>query len=558
MAFNPSKLASLLLGGLSILSVLASLVALAFPALPVSAPLKEAAGLLLLFLLPLAALGLASRRRGGLWALAAMVLGFASLPLLRISLPNADDPGPLSAILSFLLVCGPLLLAALALLKPEARGLLEKAQAEARRSGLASAEERRGAKGKKAWAALVLAILSALLGVFVCLLAWRAVSKAQGGLFGVMMPVLMPYWAFAFLALACLSFRAARAGKLGRITSLCLALPALAAFGLALLPLADTPFAIAAAEREFRSAFASSAASWRSPLSRPSPFSLGDFFLGTAPQAAEKSLNVSYLRERASNGRDYDFRFDAWRPASKAPHPVLIRIHGGAWVMGDKGPFNMGAMNRYLASRGYAVFDIQYGLSEKGSFSLKGASEPTEGPFSLDDMVRQIGAFTSFLADHAEDYGADLSRVFVSGGSAGGQLVLATVLATSSGLRDTRPGLGFDPRLKVLGLIPFYPAVGLAHTLGVPGSPELDQPLALVTPAAPPALVYQGGHDGMVPLAKVRDFREGWRAAGAPPLAMIEFPFAGHGSDLDFSGPFNQVFLYYMESFMALEAGKAH
>ena len=35
-------------------------------------------------------------------------------------------------------------------------------------------------------------------------------------------------------------------------------------------------------------------------------------------------------------------------------------------------------------------------------------------------------------------------------------------------------------------------------------------------------------------------------------MRLLTMPYAGHGSDLYFSGYYNQVFLYYMERFMEI------
>ena len=41
----------------------------------------------------------------------------------------------------------------------------------------------------------------------------------------------------------------------------------------------------------------------------------------------------------------------------------IINIHGGGWIIGNKGFENRPTASRYLAQQGYAVFDIQYGLA---------------------------------------------------------------------------------------------------------------------------------------------------------------------------------------------------
>lgn len=56
----------------------------------------------------------------------------------------------------------------------------------------------------------------------------------------------------------------------------------------------------------------------------------------------------------------------------------------------------------------------------------------------------------------------------------------------------------------------------------------------------------------MVPLHTARNFKEKYQAAGNEQCALLEMNWAGHASDFYFSGYFNQVWIYYMERFMAL------
>jgi acetyl esterase/lipase len=343
------------------------------------------------------------------------------------------------------------------------------------------------------------------------------------------------------------------------------AAPAIAAALLCWLPVWQTPSIVAASRAAFAAAFppaAAAAAVAGAPAPAPAgsalrsapaptPLNLGALFLGAPAPDVRAERGIAFLEETDADGRSYRFAADFWRPAGDGPFPVVIRVHGGAWVSGDKGAGNMGFMNRYLAGRGYAVFDIQYGLNRDAEFALKAPTPPELlGPFGIDDMVRQIGAFSAFLADNADRFAADPDRVFLSGGSAGGQLILAAALAASSGYAERRPGYGIDARLTVLGLAPFYPAVGGAAGLGISGSPELQQPIRLLSAAAPPALVYQGGLDGLVPLARVREFAAAYNAAGGGRMALIEFPTAGHGSDLEFWNCYNQVYVYFLDRFL--------
>lgn len=371
----------------------------------------------------------------------------------------------------------------------------------------------------------------------------------------MLVPQSLPYWSPAFLAVAALAARSGGMRKSARAGGLLLALPAAAAAVLGGLPVYQVPGMIRTAQADFSRAFGGA-----DPVSsdgrpqRPA-FSLGRMFLGTSPGRVRSRLDVPYYTETSADGRSFTFRFDQWSPGGHGLHPVLVRIHGGGWNSGDKGYGNMNNVNRHFSSLGYAVFDLQYGLAESGTFTPRAPTpKGMLGPFGIEDMLRHLGAFSSFLADRAEELGADPARVFVSGASAGGHLALAAALAQTSGYSRDRPGTGLDPRITVRGVIPFYPGIGYAAGMGIPSKPELDDLKALLGPGNPPALFYQGALDGMVDPARVRNFVRTYNASGGGTAALVEVPSAGHGSDLIFWNPYSQVFLHFMERFMALHS----
>ena len=282
------------------------------------------------------------------------------------------------------------------------------------------------------------------------------------------------------------------------------------------------------------------------------PFSLTGYFLGVRPQHCEIIRDVQFFRAEDAalpQDRDLELYFDAYLPLDEPQgpgrRPVLIRIHGGGWRLGDKGMGNMMQVNRHFAAQGYAVFDVQYGL--KGNPEQPPVITPSHvlGPFGLDDMMRHLGYFARYLEEHADDYGADLDAVFVSGGSAGGQLACALALALSEGLE---PSL-FGSSLTVRGLVPFYPANGVSDAW-IGGDSRWRSPEGLVRDDSPPCLVFQGAQDAMVPPETSRRLCRAYAAAGNPSCAVLSFPFAPHAADLYFPAYYSQVFLYFMERFL--------
>ena len=122
---------------------------------------------------------------------------------------------------------------------------------------------------------------------------------------------------------------------------------------------------------------------------------------------------------------------------------------------------------------------------------------------------------------------------FYFGGLAGGQLTCATALGIASGNYPSIFGTG----ITIRGFIPFYPAnQGVALVDNNVSNPEFDNPALLVTANSPPCLDYQGSQDGLVNPAISYALQSTYTSHGNSHCAVIELPFGGHGSDLDFSG----------------------
>lgn len=333
---------------------------------------------------------------------------------------------------------------------------------------------------------------------------------------------------------------------------------------LSFLPLASTPIFIQTAGKEFDRAFNPEfGGDWRNSIDSivedtyfsPSPFELAEYFLGPANPQCRTFSDILYFNGSLSNySQDsaIELYFDAFLPPENVPglpgqNSTLIRIHGVGWTIGDKGNQNMNMMNRYFAAQGYCVFDIQYGLNNVSDLfsNLPGEPEYVKGNFTIDDMMRHIGNFTKYLERNAAEYGANLDSVFVSGGSAGGQLACATALSLHHNNYSV-----FSSAFTIKGLIPFYPANNPQFEFSRTSRPEWVNPDLLVDNSSPPCLIFQGDKDALYPAA-IR-FKEAYLSAGKSDCGLLVFPFAGHAADIYFPGYYNQVFLYYMERFMYL------
>ncbi|MFW9968832.1 MAG: alpha/beta hydrolase fold domain-containing protein [Candidatus Odinarchaeota archaeon] len=323
--------------------------------------------------------------------------------------------------------------------------------------------------------------------------------------------------------------------------------------GLLITPLILTQNTTNNIERSFTNSFGSN---WKENIPSEAenyfldtPFSLSSYLLGTPPKDCRIERDMLFYDDEGIK-----LFFDAYLPLNDdeelpGANSTIIRIHGGGWVSGDKGLMNMMQMNKYFAAQGYRVFDIQYGIANNPLYTLD-LLTPTynKGNFNIDDMMRHIGAFTNYLTDNAEIYGANLDSVFISGGSAGGHLTCAVALAIASGNYTDI----FSANLTVRGLIPFYPANDLMNFFGITGSDVFKNPENLIKSNSPPCLIFQGTHDIINYFNIAKTIQNTYYSKGNEHCAILWMPFGGHASDFYFEGYYNQIFLYYMERFMYL------
>lgn len=83
--------------------------------------------------------------------------------------------------------------------------------------------------------------------------------------------------------------------------------------------------------------------------------------------------------------------------------PVIVSVHGGGWVYGDKDRYQFYCME--LCRRGFAVVNFSYRLAPEAVF-----------PAALEDT----NAAFAWMMENADKYGIDTDNVFATGDSAGG------------------------------------------------------------------------------------------------------------------------------------------
>lgn len=217
--------------------------------------------------------------------------------------------------------------------------------------------------------------------------------------------------------------------------------------------------------------------------------------------------------------------------------PVLVYIHGGAWMIGDKREQGVPMLHE-LAERGWVCVAVNYRLSPKATW-----------PDHVVDCKRAL----AWVRNHIADYGGDPSFLAVSGGSAGGHL--AALVALTPNEPEWQPGFE-ETDTSVDACIPFYgvhdvtgdPEASGAHGTGLAdllqkrvmkttldgdrAAFERASPDRRITSAAPPMYVVQGANDTLVPARVARRFVDRLREVSASPVAYLELPCTQHGFDI--------------------------
>jgi acetyl esterase len=221
-------------------------------------------------------------------------------------------------------------------------------------------------------------------------------------------------------------------------------------------------------------------------------------------------------------------------PPSRAP--VLVYIHGGGWVAGDR--TSRSADLRWFAEAGWLVVSVDYALSSADRH--------------LWDVTQdQIGCALGWVVANAPRYGGDATRLSVSGHSAGGNLAINTAYLSAAGRLSSSCGGRLPKVAAVSAVYPvvdpagFYdnrdPALGGtsrsmagAYTGGSPQQfPDRYSRIsseANITAGAPPTLIVTGEADHLVPVDGTSRFAERARAAGVD-VELVTVPYADHVFD---------------------------
>lgn len=145
------------------------------------------------------------------------------------------------------------------------------------------------------------------------------------------------------------------------------------------------------------------------------------------PKGVSEVTNLSYRDDGKSS-----HLLDIYRPEGEnGLLPVIIDIHGGGWMYGDK------ELNKcycqHLARHGFAVVNISYCLFPD---------------VTLPEPVQDIFAALNYVLSVAEKYNLDTQRIFLTGDSAGGHYTALTLSILNAPELQTLYGVTSDIKIK--------------------------------------------------------------------------------------------------------------
>lgn len=218
------------------------------------------------------------------------------------------------------------------------------------------------------------------------------------------------------------------------------------------------------------------------------------FLISVTKRKLNRVLNLSNAVEIPSDGiKEYrdipymnragkELRMDIYVPDQKTSEdlPVIINIHGGALIMGDKSVST--GFCRQLARRGYLVCSLEYRMVPA---------------VRVYEQFDDVCAGMDFIGRKLVDFNVDFTRIYIVAESAGAYL--ATYVAAMRKSKALQNAIGYKPtrlQFQAMGLISgmFYTtrkdATGIFLAHSIYGNDEKSKNMARYTNPEDPEIIY--------------------------------------------------------------------
>ncbi|MBI3163220.1 MAG: alpha/beta hydrolase [Anaerolineales bacterium] len=235
-------------------------------------------------------------------------------------------------------------------------------------------------------------------------------------------------------------------------------------------------------------------------------------------------------------------KLDLYIPEGTGPFPVVIMVHGGGFMFGDKSDgAGLTGVDQLLAA-GYAVASINYRLSGEAQYPAQ---------------IHDAKAAVRFLRANAATYNLNPDKFGAWGASAGGNLV--ALLGTTCGVAELEGDLGNNDQSScVQAVVDWFGPIdflkmqeqlteaGCSASTDDASSPEsklvgaaiqtvpekvaLTNPMNYITPDDAPFFIQNGTADCNIPPAQNKNLADALTAViGTDNVTYSSLEGAGHG-----------------------------
>lgn len=218
-----------------------------------------------------------------------------------------------------------------------------------------------------------------------------------------------------------------------------------------------------------------------------------------------------------------DLTFDLIRPDSDAVLPLVVMIHGGGWISGEKESYWDEA--EWLAKEGFACACISYRLAPL---------------FPFPAAVADVQDFIAYARSKADEWKIRSDQICTMGNSAGGHLALMAGFCREN-METGEAVQGANAVVDICGIadlrIPADSHFGIANSFleqfmdgphsGNEEKWEAASPMVHASPLSPRTLILHGDQDDVVPVELSRSLDLALRDMGVP-CEYRELPGEGH------------------------------
>ena len=231
-------------------------------------------------------------------------------------------------------------------------------------------------------------------------------------------------------------------------------------------------------------------------------------------------------------------KYDVFSPVGAKNLPFIVIIHGGGWTSNTEDVMR-GLARELVRGGGYVVVSMDY--------RWLGTRDGDTVPNTMANLIEDVYGAIAHLQEHAQAYGADPSRIAVTGDSAGGHLSAAAInlagqigdggFGVKEGVYQFKPTYlpagktASQARQEILSAIkvaaPSYGVFGGGMLAGFGGRRNgTTSPDATIKAVAPqenvpnikdrtvPQYLLRGTTDPLIPDAAVQAYADALKAAG--------------------------------------------